>query len=250
MADIPDDELAGTQAALAPTIAATAAILPWLAKERPPRFPADLNQRWIAAAGTLAAGWAARQNDDWNAFRQAVFTLYGVALDSHDADCLALGEALASAADRLDAGTVSGHLLAAISATTECFCETSGLEHEAFPARARHFTQRLLAAVEQPPEQQRSPLIDRLFVAEASERLVLMHDALGALPPDAVLIKSEVLLIAEQAELIELYGLMALARQIARDVEATADLEHPANRTAIAAALAHLDAAVAAIAPA
>ena len=250
MADIPDDALAGTRAALAPTLAATAAILPWLAKERPPRFPAELNQRWIAAAKALATTWAARQNDECAAFRQAVFTLYGVALESRDADCLALGEALASAADGLEGGGISAHLLAALSATTECFSETSGLEHEAFPARAKHFAQRLLAAVDQPPEQQRSPLIDRLFAAEAGERLVLMREALGALPPDAVMIKSEALQIAEQAELIELYGLMAIARQIAGDVEVTADLEHPANREAIATALARLDAAVAAIAPA
>jgi hypothetical protein len=248
MADIPDDELAGTRAALAPTLAATAAILPWLTKERPPRFAAELNQRWIAAARDLAATWSARQGDDWTALRQAVFALYGVALDSHDADCLALGEALASAADRLDAGPAPGHLRAALSATTECLNEATGLEHDAFPQRARHFAQRLLAAVEQTADQQRSPLIDRLFAAEVSERLLLMREALDALPPDAVMIKSEALLIAEQAELIEFYGVMDLARQIAEHIDTALDLEHTANRTTIADALRRLDEAVAVIA--
>ncbi|MDR1995704.1 hypothetical protein [Azonexus sp.] len=35
--DLPADELAATQAALEPTLTATAAVLPWLAKARPPR---------------------------------------------------------------------------------------------------------------------------------------------------------------------------------------------------------------------
>lgn len=248
MADLPDDDLAGTRAALAPTLAATAAILPWLAKEHPPRFPVELNQRWITAAQNLAATWSVRQGDDWRRFRQAVFDLYVVALDSHDTDCLALGEALASAADRLDGGAAPGYLMAALSATTECFIEATGLEHEAFPQRARHFTQRLLVAVEQPTDQKRSPLIDRLFAAESRDRLLLMREALDALPPDAVMIKCEALLIAEQAELIELYGVMDLARQIAGHIDAAIDLEHTANRTTIADALRRLDEAVAVIA--
>jgi hypothetical protein len=248
MADIPDEEFAGTRAALAPTLAATAAILPWLAKERPPRFPVEINQRWIAAARNLAAAWSARQGEDWGALRQAIFVLYGVALDTRDADCLALGEALASAADRLDAGAAPNHLLAALSATSECLTEATGLEHEAFPPRARHFTRRLLAAVEQTTDQQRSPLIDRLFAAEVSERLELMREALNTLPPDAVMIKGEALLIAEQAEQIELYGLMDLARQIAGGIDTAIDLEHTANRSAIAHALQRIDEAVAVIA--
>lgn len=248
MADIPDEDLAGTRAALASTLAATAAILPWLAKERPPRFAVEINQRWIAAARNLAAAWSARQDEDWGALRQAIFVLYGVALDSRDADCLALGEALASAADRLDAGAAPTHLLAALSATSECLTETTGLEHDAFPQRARHFARRLLAAVEQATDQQRSQLIDRLFATEVSERLALMREALDALPPDAVMIKDEALLIAEQAEQIELYGLMDLARQIAGGIDAAIDLEQAANRSAIALALDRLDEALAVIA--
>jgi len=249
MADIPDDDLAGTRAALAPTLAAAAALLPWLAKERPPRFAKELNERWTAATHHLASTWSDRQDEDWRALRQAVFNLYSVALDSQDADCLALGEALASAVDRLDAGSAPGHLLAALSATTECFDELSGLEHDAFAERARHFSQRLLAAIEQPADRQRSTLIDRLFASECNERLLLMREALDALPPDAVMIRSEALLIAEQAEQIELYGLMELARQIAGCIDVSPDLEHPANRAAIAEALASLAAATAVIAP-
>ena len=37
MADIPEDDLAESRAALAPTLDATAAILPWVAKPRPLR---------------------------------------------------------------------------------------------------------------------------------------------------------------------------------------------------------------------
>ncbi|MDR1995705.1 hypothetical protein [Azonexus sp.] len=47
-----------------------------------------------------------------------MFALYGVALDSHDADCPALGEALACAADRLT-GHPLAPLLTALSATIE-----------------------------------------------------------------------------------------------------------------------------------
>lgn len=248
MADMSDDNLEDTRAALEPTLAATAAVLPWLKKQRAPRYPADINQRWIAAARNLAAAWSARQGNDWQALRQAVFALYEVAVASRDADCLALGEALASAVDCLEGESSHAHLQAALSATTECLDEATGLEHDAFPLRAKHFAGRLLAAAEQKADRRRSPLIDQLFVAETGERLGLMREALDALPPDAVFIKSEALLIAEQAELIELYGLMDQARQIAGHIDATADLEHPPTRALLEQALRRLDDAIGLIA--
>lgn len=247
MADIPDDDLAGTRAALAPTLAATAAVLPWLKKQREPRFPDEINRRWIRATQTLAATWSDRHEGDWAAFRQAVIALYAVAIDSRDVDCLALGEALASAADRLDDGSASTHLVAALCATTECLDEASGLEHDAFPQRARHFTQRLLAATEQPTGNERSPLIDRLFAAETRERLLLMREALDALPPDPVLIKDEARLIGEQAELIELYGIMELARRIVTGIDGASDLEESSSRRAISETLLCLEQAIAAL---
>lgn len=245
--DIPDDDLAGTRAALAPTLAAAAAVLPWLNKQRSPRFAAEINERWVRACQELDAAWSARPASGGGSVRPAVFALYGVALDSKDADCLALGEALASATDRLEDDQPSPHLIAAMSAAIECFDEAGGLEHEAFPQRARHFARRLQHAVEQPGNQQRSPLIDRLFASEVSERLTLMREALDALPPDAVMLKSEAAQIAEQAELIELYGVMDLARQLARQIDGTTDLEQPATRTAIGHALDRLTAAIAAL---
>lgn len=246
-AEIPEEDLAETRAALAPTLAATAAILPWLSKEQPARFDAALNQRWIAAGRELARAWSMRSTNADGGVRQAVFVLYGVALDSHDADCLALGEALASTTDQLEGGPPPGHLIAAMSAAIECFDDAAGLEHEAFPLRARHFARRLTAAVEQPANRQRSSLIDRLFAAEVGERLLLMREALDALPPDAVMLKSEAAQIAEQAELIELFGLMDLARQFAGRIDATTDLEHPATRAAIESDLKRLAEGVAAI---
>ena len=60
MADIPEHELEETRAALAPTLEATAAILPWVARPKKPRFDAKLNARWIAAGRRLAAAWSAR----------------------------------------------------------------------------------------------------------------------------------------------------------------------------------------------
>jgi hypothetical protein len=245
-ADIPDEDLAGTRAALAPTLAATAAVLPWLVKERPPRFDTALNQRWIGAARELARTWSTRPANASGVVRQVVFALYGVALDSHDADCLALGEALASATDRLEGGPPPAHLIAAMSATIECFDEATGLEHEAFALRARHFAHRLTAAVEQPAHQ-RSSLIDHLFAAEVGERLQLMREALNALPPDAVMLKSEATQIAEQAELIELFGLMDQARQLAGRINATTDLEHPATRAVIESDLKRLGEGIAAV---
>lgn len=246
-ADIPEEDLAGTRAALAPTLAATEAILPWLRKARPPRFAAALNQRWIAASRELARAWSSRPANAAGVVRQAVFALYGVALDSHDADCLALGEALASATDRLEDGPPPAHLIAAMSAAIECFDDATGLEHDAFPLRARHFARRLTAAADQPANHRRSSLIDRLFAAEVGEDLLLMRDALNALPPDAVMLKSAAAQIAEQAELIELFGLMDMARQLAGRIKATTDLEHPATRAAIESDLNRLAAGVAAI---
>ncbi len=248
-ADLPADELEAARAALAPTLAATAAVLPWLAKARPPRFPAALNELWRAAAKQLRQTWSEHDGDDPALLRQAIFALYAVALDSGDADCLELGEALASAADRLERAKPPAQLLTALSATVECLDEPAGLEHEALTQRARHFARRLRQAVEQPAESRRSPLVDRLFIAEADERLALMHDALAALPPDAVLFKSAAGQIAEQAEAIELYGLMDLARGLASRIDSKTDLEAATTRAELESGLRQLRDSLAAVAP-
>lgn len=101
MANIPEDDLAESRAALAPTLDATAAILPWVAKPRPARFDPTLNERWIAA-GASTKPRSDRHSLRGGRSRPAIFKLYAVALDTADSDCLRLGEALASAADRLE----------------------------------------------------------------------------------------------------------------------------------------------------
>jgi hypothetical protein len=61
------------------------------------------------------------------------------------------------------------------------------------------------------------------------------------------MLKSAAAQLAEQAELIELYGLMHLARQMADQITGTTDLEAPAARADLESALARLGEAIAAL---
>jgi hypothetical protein len=184
MADIPERELEETRAALAPTLAATASILPWVAKPRTARFDPKLNERWISAIKRLALAWSERHGAGAEDVRPAIFGLYAIALDTADADCLRLGEALASAADRLEETTPSPRLIAAMTAAIECLNEADGLEHIAFAERAGHFAGRLEACACL-VDNERSAVLDQLFVDESHEQIQMMRDALAALPPDA-----------------------------------------------------------------
>ena len=250
MADIPEKDLEETRAALAPTLEATAAILPWVAKPRPLRFAKELNQRWVAACRNLATAWSARHHAETDSVRPAVFALYGVALESTDTDCLRLGEALASAADGLE-GIPPARLIAALSASIECFDEASGLEHVLFTERARHFAERLegcLSAGGQTVE--RSPVLDRLFASEARERLERLHDALAALPLDAYALQLEAGELAQQAEHLELYGILHLCRQLAQAIprQGSSDqLDSATLRQGLLAILHQLETAIAAV---
>lgn len=247
MANIPEKDLEETRAALAPTLEATAAILPWLAKPQPLRFDEKLNQRWIAACDSLAQAWSGRHSNEGSAVRSAIFALYGVALETADADCLRLGEALASAADQLER-TTAPRLIAALSATIECLGEPGGLEHKVFAERARHFAQRLEATLTVRPEAgERSAVLDHLFAEEAREHIEQMHDALAALPPDAYALKSAAAQIAQQAEHLELYGIMHQGRQLADLVGGELDLDNDATRRRINESLHQLTAAIALI---
>lgn len=248
MADIPEDDLEETRAALAPTLEATAAILPWLAKPRPPRFDSALNQRWIDAGRRLGAAWSNRHRQGTADVRPAIFALYGVALETADAGCLRLGEALAGAADHLEQREMPPRLIAALTACIECLSEADGLEHEAFASRAGHFAQRLEAALAPDPNaSQRSPVLDRLFAEEAGEHIDQMRDALLVLPPDAYALKSAAAQIAQQAEHLELYGIMDQARQLAGIVNGALDLDNPEMRHGIEERLNDLAAAIAAV---
>jgi hypothetical protein len=218
MADIPEDDLEETRAALAPTIEATAAILPWVAKPKALRFDAKLNERWIEAGKRLAQTWSERHRTGSDDIRPAIFNVYSIAIETADSDCLRLGEALASAADRLEEKTPGSRLIAALSGAIDCLNEPGGLEHEAFGERARHFAGRLEATANARENADRSKILDHLFVNEAREAIESMHDALAALPPDAYALTTESIKLAQQAELLEIWGVMHLARQIAETV--------------------------------
>lgn len=248
MTGIPDKELEETRAALAPTLEATAAILPWLSKPRQPRFDEKLNQRWIDACLRLAKAWSGRHGGDHSVVRSAIFALYGIALETADADCLRLGEALASAADQLEGTTPPPRLIAALTATIECLNDCEGLEHKVFAERAGHFADRLEATCLLRSEAgDRSPVLDHLFAEEARERIALMHDALAALPPDAYALKCEAAQIAQQAEYLELYGIMHQARALAERIANEPDLDSDATRLRLAESLLQLAGTIAAV---
>ena len=88
MDDLPEDDLAESRAALAPTLDATAAILPWVAKTRRPA--STQAERALVAAVRNAStrrgptGTAAGAD----AFGRQFFNLYAIALDTADGDCL------------------------------------------------------------------------------------------------------------------------------------------------------------------
>lgn len=248
MNGIPDKDLEETRAALAPTLEATAAILPWLSRPRPPRFDKELNQRWIDACLCLAKTWSDRHEVDHSVIRSAIFGLYGLALETADAECLRLGEALASAADQLERPEPPPRLIAALTATIECLSEPDGLEHRAFAERARHFAERLEATfLLKPDTGERSKMLDHLFAEEAHERIGLMHEALAALPPDAYALKCEATLIAQQAEYLELYGIVHQARELAASIATEGDLDSTSARLRIENSLRQLTKAIAAV---
>lgn len=234
MSDPAKDELAASRAALAPTLDATAAILPWLARPKAPRHSPALNQRWLKAIQETARCWSERNREGLASMRAAVFSLYATALESNDAQCLALGEALASCVDSFEQGQPGTQLSAAISATLEALDEASGLEHEAFEQRARHFTQRLLAALEMPDS---STLhLQRIFREEACEHLMLMREALAALPVDAYTLATESSNLCIRAEEQEDAETLTAAQALSQLVRAyPAQLDNPSVHAHLAA---------------
>jgi len=249
MADFTEDELEETRAALAPTLDAITAILPWLTKPCALRFDVDLNQRWITAGQHLTKAWSGRFDARAEPIRPAIFALYTVALETADIDCLRLGEALASAADQLEAETPSPRLIAALTASIECLSEKDGLEHPAFSERANHFAQRLEMAIAQGTQASpRSAVIDRLFVAEAGEQLERMQDALALLPPDIYAFKLAAVELAQAAENIELFGVLHLARALAESMNMRAvDLDNESSRSKTQERLRQLSETIAAV---
>lgn len=252
---IPDADLDSTRAALAPTLEATASILPWLAKPREPRFPPELAARWQSTCQRLAEAWAGRLGTGFRDIRPAVFALCAIALELKDANSLQFSEALATATDRLEASDSLGdaRLVAALSSAIDCLAEAGSLEHEAFPERASHFAARLQQVADaRAIPLARSPALDRLFVGEARECLEQMADALAALPPDAYSLKSNASRLAHQAEALELEAIASTAGQLVRLLTLRAgesvDLEAPVTRSQAETLVEALADAVAALA--
>lgn len=256
MAELPEksftgNELEGTRAALAPTLEATAAILPWVSKPQPVRFPPELNQRWEAACQELAERWSARHSQGAASIRSTIFALLGIALETGDVDCLRLGEALASIADRLESGPPGARLVAAITATSEALLEPAGLENSGFIGRAQHFAQRLESSL-QPSNKpgERSDVLDNLFVHDNEERLERMREALLVLPIDVYALAIDSQEMIQQAQEIDLFGMIHLGRQLAdyvAQMHETGEAEQDRARDEITVILDHIALALAAV---
>lgn len=215
----PDDQFEETRAALAPTLDATASILPWVGKAKKSRFPPEAAKRWQETCGRLAALWFERHEHGLAGLRPAVFELYGTALELADPACLRLAEALASATDRLEEGEAvsDARLAAAFTAAFESLSLPDSLEQDAFPDRARHFAERLERCADpQYAAQVRSPILDRLFVEEAGDCLERIREALTALPADAYGIRVAAEDIARLAEPLDLDDISAMAHHLVR----------------------------------
>jgi len=249
-----DAELDAARAALAPTLEATASILPWVAKPPEPRFPPEPAGRWQATSVRLAAAWADRPGPGLADLRPAIFALCSIAIELADSDCLRLSEALASATDRLETpGSLDdARLVTSLSAVIECLAEPGNLEHEAFSERARHFTARLQrCAAPQAGPLVRSNALERIFLIEAGECLEQMNDALDALPPDAYGLKTAAARLARQAGMLELEDIVTTAGELVRLLTLRAgesvDLEAAAVRDRARSLVDQLDGAIAAI---
>ncbi len=214
MAELPDDDLADTRHSLAPTLDAARAILPWIGKTPPQRFPAELNQRWQACCKALASHWSERGRST-PAIRPDIFQLLQLAVESGDVDYLYLAETLASVADHLEYTPPSARLSAALSATCEALCDGNGLENPQLPSRAQHFAARLadcLRPSHKPGE--RSNIVDRLFVDDALERIEEMREALAVLPIDVHALAQLSRELTEHSEQIEMWGIYHQGREL------------------------------------
>lgn len=243
-------ELEEARAALAPTLAATAAILPWVAKAKAPRFPATLAGRWQDACQRAKEAWGDYSAGGTVPLRSAVFELCALAVDIGDLDCLRLSEALASAHDHLDLadGEIAPRLRAAISAALEFAAEDGSLQHDLFSARAQHFAARLEQGWN-PSAPTRAVAVDRWIAAEIREHLSLMGADLDRLPPDAYGLKVHAADLGRLANALEMRAIAnltgALVRLLTIRAGESVDLEDGANRMRILDLMGQLDEAAA-----
>ncbi|OQA33692.1 MAG: hypothetical protein BWY57_01035 [Betaproteobacteria bacterium ADurb.Bin341] len=213
--DLTPETFDAARAALEPTLRAVADILPLVVQAREPRFPPELASRWQACCERLAQSWSERHCGGMADFRPAVFELCALAVELKDGDCLRLSEALASASDLLEDPQHRGEprLLAALSAACEGLVIDNGLEHPLFSERVVHLTVRLNHCLQPATGSDAgNPLLLRIFVDEAQERLESMREALELLPPDAYAIKTAAKEMVHLAEPLELYDLIDRAR--------------------------------------
>lgn len=215
------NDLAATRSALNPMLDAMASILPWVSQTQSARFPPELNKRWQSAWSEFADTWQEHGSTDPARFRRSAMLIMSLALETADADCLALAESLASAADRLEHQAANNRLHASLQALCEVMTDASdkhlpqGLEHPRLNERLRHFRERLETALRpsgKPGE--RSDVLDRLFVEDAEERLAHMREALDVLPIDIYGIAEECEGLIAHAEQIEMWGIYHLGRGV------------------------------------
>lgn len=241
-ADQHEQEALDSQSALAPTLDAIAAVLPWVRQAQLPRFSDELNTRWQAACQELATHWCSRVSDGYAALRPPIIRLLASALETGDADFLHLCETLASTADHLEIHPPGNRLIAALSGTIEMLQEDGGLENPHLAIRARHFTQRLTTAMRpsgKPGE--RSDVLDAIFVQDAHDCLQHMHEALDALPIDVYAIELEAGELIAHAEQIEMWGIYHQARQLQNFALQLSDASEPVQDQARRDILKQLD---------
>lgn len=245
-----DKALKQTRAALAPTLSATAAVLPLLAKAAQPRFSPEIVARWQQSCRDFATAWTERPRQGDVPLRRAVFSLCAIAVELGDADALALSEALASSTDLLEdpLRAHDPHLLAALAAVSTGHEEIRHPEQGSFATRARYYCQRLQDALK-PRQGIRTATLDRLFVNEAGEHLLAMYETLDSLDPDATLISDAAAAIIALAEPLELRDLIDRSRILLARLHPgggpAIDLDLADNRDAILDAIALVEAGIA-----
>lgn len=223
---------------LAPTLAATAAILPLMAQIHPLRFDKTQRAPWDEATRELAGVWNNyNTGDNYNtenyaSLRHAIFQILEAALLLEHPAPLQLAESLASATDTLETTPPSLHQQAALTACIELIMEPEFLEHHALTERVDQLAKRLEAC-----NAPRSRSLDQLFAKEAGEDIELMRHALDKIPPDLEALTECVRHVQQLAEPLDLGCLSLSAFRLAEILtELTPETldQHPGRHQTIA----------------
>lgn len=190
---------------LAPTLAATAAILPLMAQMHPARFEETQRVPWDEATKELAVAWGNYNPEHYDSLRHAIFQILEAALLLEHPAPLKLAESLASITDLLEIAPPSLHQQAALTACVELMIEPGFLEHDALTERVEQLAKRLETC-----NDSRSHPLDQLFAKEAGEDIELMRNALDKVPPDIEALVECINHIQQLAEPLEL-GCLSLS---------------------------------------